>query len=181
MRGVESFDWMGEQHLLLSGSLNPSTGEYVVIDVATGLTVASYYTEGSSFVPSPDGSHVAYVGLIPHFTPEDQRRPMFCLDDECLFGQPARGYQRGATHLEYDLPPIWAPDGSSVAMLARNFDTHVQSVVVRRAGGTSVEFIPPEGETGRVQFAWDSGAAVARVGDQVWRLGADAATFLRSK
>jgi len=181
MRGVEQLDWMGERYLLLSGSLNPSTGEYAKVDIATGLTVASYYTEGPSLVPSPDGSHVAYVGLIPHLTPEDQRRPMFCLDDECLFGQPARGYERKGAHLEYESPATWAPDGSSVAVLARNFDTNVQSVVVRRPGGASVEFTPPEGETGRVQFAWDGGAVVARVGNGVWRLDSGSAAFVRAK
>ena len=54
-----------------------------MIDVETGKEVAWYLVDGSAWAASPDGARAAYVGYVPHFTPEESRRPQFCIDDEC--------------------------------------------------------------------------------------------------
>jgi hypothetical protein len=91
MRGLEELAWISGQRLVAAGSVNPSTAEYAVIDTETGKEVGGYLVDGFGWEASPDGSHVAYVGYIPHFTPEASRRPQFCLDDECSFGTPFKG------------------------------------------------------------------------------------------
>jgi hypothetical protein len=46
MRGVEQMEWISERRLVVSGSINPSTGEYAVIDVETGKQVAGNLVGG---------------------------------------------------------------------------------------------------------------------------------------
>jgi hypothetical protein len=181
MRFVEDLSWISEQRLVASGSFNPSTCEYAMIDIDSGTQVLGFLTDGFSLVASPDGTHVAYIGQIPHFMLEEKRRPEFCLDDECTFDQPFRGYQRVGAHLEYPSKPVWSSDGSAVAILAKDYDSNVESVVVRPLGAKSVEFIAPTGIKGDLQFSWDGKALVAQAGDQAWRLDPGKADFVRTK
>jgi hypothetical protein len=55
MRFVEGLDWISEQRLIVSGSLNPSTCEYAVIDVETGASAGGYLTDGFSLSESLRG------------------------------------------------------------------------------------------------------------------------------
>jgi hypothetical protein len=74
MRGVEHMEWISERRLVVSGSINPSTGEYDVLDAETGALVKGNLTDGFDWIASPDGEHAAYLGFIGHFTPEADRR-----------------------------------------------------------------------------------------------------------
>jgi len=182
MRGVEDLRWISEQRLVASGSVNPSTGEYAVIDVEAGKEVAWYLVDGFTWEASPDGSHAAYVGYIPHFTPEVSRHPQFCLDDECPFLKPSRGYQRADAHLEFTSKPIWSSDSSAVAIIAENYQTKAESVIVRPVGGKPVEVAaPPEADDSSLQVSWDGKALVVRAGSRAWRLepGASALVLFR--
>jgi hypothetical protein len=58
--------WVSEQAISTECHINPSLSEYIVTDVATGRVVRDLL--GYDFTPSPDGSRVAHVGWIPHFT-----------------------------------------------------------------------------------------------------------------
>jgi len=181
MRGVEELTWISEQRLVASGSLNPSTAEYAVIDVDTGKQVAGYFVDGFDWEASPDGSHAAYVGYIPHFTPEASRRPQFCLDEECTFGSPFRGYPGPKVHVEFTSKPIWSSDGSAVAITAEDYETKAESVFVRPVGGKPVEFTAPPGSEGGLQMSWNETSLVVRAGTHVWRLDHGASAFILSK
>jgi len=102
MRGVEELYWLDEHRLAVSGSLNPSTVEYVAIDIATGKEITSYGTDGFSLAVSPKGNHVAYKSWVPHFQAEGDRRPQLCLDHECDSGRfAAQTYPGPARHIEF--------------------------------------------------------------------------------
>jgi hypothetical protein len=88
MRFVEGLMWITGNLLAAYGGVDPSTVEYAVTDVTTGKEVEGYLVDGFAFAPSPDGSHVAYEGYIPHFTPEAEHRPQLCLDHECGLDTP---------------------------------------------------------------------------------------------
>jgi hypothetical protein len=179
MRFVEILKWIADSRFALAGSLDPSTCEYAVIDADSGAEIGSYLTDGFSLVVSPDGNHVAYIGQIPHFMPEERRRPQFCLDDECVFDQPYRGFQRSGAHLEYRSSAIWSPDSSAVAIAANDYESDVESAIVRRLAGKHLQFTAPT--EGHLHLSWDDRALVVLAGNQTWRLDPGRETFSRLK
>jgi len=80
MRFIEGLEWISDRDIVVYGSLNPSTVEYAVVDLQAGKEVRSHLVDGYRWAASPDGSHAAYAGYLPHFTPEAERRPQLCFD-----------------------------------------------------------------------------------------------------
>ena len=177
MRFVEGLAWISKRRLVASGSLNPSTVEYAVIDVETDGQVAGYLVDGFAWAASPDGAHAAYVGFVPHFTREEDRRPQFCIDDERHLDK-SRGYRRADVHLEFTSSPLWSDDSKAVGMSAEEYGTETERVIVRRLGGKPIEFIAPPGLEGKLTARWDGQAMVIRAGKRVWRLEQGAAAFV---
>jgi hypothetical protein len=177
MRFVERLQWMSNRRLAVSGSVNPSTGEYVVVDVETGLEVAWYAVDGFNWSASPDGMHVAYVGNVVHFTPEADRRPQLCVDDECRPGTQPTGYPGLDRHLEYTMAPIWSHDGSAVAITAEDYETNKPSVIVRRLQGKPVQYSPANSDA-KIRISWDSGTLELRAGQATWRLAPGSSSFV---
>jgi hypothetical protein len=121
---------------------------------------------------------MAYVGYIPHFTPEDRRRPQFCLDSECGIDKPFGGYPDPTRHLEFKGPPVWSPDGGAAAIAAESYETNAESVIVRPVGGKPLEFAVPPGAGGSVRFSWEGKNLVIRAGNGAWRLESGATEFI---
>ena len=63
MRFIEGLEWISDQRLVVSGSVNPSTGEYVLVDIGTGKEVGGYLTDGFAWTR--------------------QQRPRDCQDGNC--------------------------------------------------------------------------------------------------
>jgi hypothetical protein len=184
MRFVEGLQWITNRRLAVSGSMNPSNAEYAVVDLETGKEVAWYPVDGFGFAPSPDGSHVAYERMVVHFTPEADRRPELCVDDECLADRPQRGYPSQDRHVEFTSYPVWSPDGTRVAITAEDYTTKAQSVIVRQPGGRTVEFTPPpEAGVGgaALTFSWQDNTIYISKSNGEWKLQSDTATWLRMK
>jgi hypothetical protein len=180
MRGVERFQWISERRLVVAGSINPSTGEYAVIDVETGKQVAGNLVDGFTWVASPDGEHAAYLGFIPHFTPEADRRPRICLDNECGLG-PSRGYPSEDVHVDFITAPQWSSDSSAVAIIAENYDTHIASVIVRHVGGKTLDILAPSQAEGSLGVAWDGDVLILSGTNRKWRLEPGDSTFVAVK
>jgi hypothetical protein len=171
MRYVEGLEWMTNRLLVVSGSVNPSIGEYAVIDVSTGKEVADYVVDGYTFTPSPDASQVAYERSIPHFTWEEHRRPQLCLDDECGPTPAARGgYPSPNRHIEFTNKPVWSPDGTKVAVTAEDYTTKEQSVIVREAGGKTAEFAAPQEVGAGLSFGWEDSTIRIKTANGEWKL-----------
>jgi hypothetical protein len=170
MRFVEGIEWISDQRVVVYGGVNPSTVEYAVVDLAAGKEVKWYAVDGFEWTASPDGSHAAYVGGIPHFTPEADRRPQLCLDDECVMGQPFRGYPQSGSHAEFGTPPVWSPDGKAVAIATENYATKARAFIVRPLNGRPSAYPFPAGVSDPFQLAWDSKGLVVTSGSLVWRL-----------
>jgi len=176
MRGVEQMEWISQRRLVVSGSINPSTGEYDVLDAETGALIKAYGTDGSTWVASPDGEHAAYLGFIGHFTPEADRRPRICLDDECGLG-PSRGYPKEDVHVDFITSPEWSPDSRAVAIAAENYETHVRSVIVRHLGGATVDIPFPQQAAGNPDMKWDGRSLIFSCAGGSWRLDPGAYRF----
>ena len=177
MRGVEHMEWISERRLVVSGSINPSTGEYAVLDAETGAEVKGNLTDGPNWVPSPDGEHAAYFGFIGHFTPDSERRPQLCLDDECGLGEP-HGYPQDV-HVEFSTSPEWSTDGSAVAILAENYDTHANSVIVRHPQGKSLNIPTPKGAEDNLGVNWDGDVLILSSSNGKWKLEPRASDFVQ--
>lgn len=180
MRFIEGLQWMSNKFLVVFGSVNPSTTEYAVVDAESGKEVSGYMVDGYGWAVSPDGSHVAYVGYVPHWTPVERRRPQLCIDDECLFDKPSRGYPAYSVHVEFTRPPEWSPDGTAVAIAAEEYKTKVKIVIVRQLGGKTLQYAPPGAEDG-LGMAWDQKALVVKTANGNWRLEPGTATFAPSR
>lgn len=177
---VEKLAWISNQRLAASGSVNPSTGEYAVIDVETGKEVARYLVDGRVWAASPDGMHAAYVGSQPRFTPDEKRRPQFCIDDECGLFKPSP-YRGGDVHLEFTSKPLWSDDSKAVAIIAEEYETKTERVIVRPLGGKPVVFVAPPGLDGNLVAGWEGKAMVIRAAKRVWRLEPGASALVAQK
>jgi dipeptidyl aminopeptidase/acylaminoacyl peptidase len=180
MRFVEGLEWVSNKELAVHGSINPSTVEYSMVDIDSGREVRWYLVDGYQFVPSPDGLHAAYIGYVPHWTPEDGRRPQVCLDHECDDDGTSRGYPDRSRHLEFTRIPEWAPDSTAIAITAEDYTTKANLVIVRNVGSKTVQFAPPGGEDG-LQMSWDRNALIVRTSSGAWRFEKGASTFVRAK
>ena len=177
MRGVEELEWISDDRLVASGSINPSTAEYAVLDVKTGRQVGGSFVDGYSWQASPDGSHMAYVGYIPHFTSEENRRPQFCLDNECSFGSPFKGYPGSQLHLEFITKPTWSPDGTAVAIVAENYETKAERIIVRALAGRTLDLAAPSAP-GALDLCWDGKTLIVNAGARRWRLEPDSSVLV---
>jgi hypothetical protein len=65
--GVLSFAWTSESTIATECHINPSLGQYIETDIATGRNTRDLL--GYDFTRSPDGKLVAHVGWIVHFAP----------------------------------------------------------------------------------------------------------------
>lgn len=172
MRFVEGLQWAADSRIMVFGSINPSTVEYAVFDVASGKQVDGYMADGFSLVPSPDGKHVAYDGYIAHFTPEDRRHSQLCFDHECGFDvAPWRGYPGDAgPHLEFLSKPRWSQDSSEVAILAQDYDSKARLLIVRRLRGTTASYDLPLSAHPPFRVSWGDNAYFVTAADLAWRL-----------
>jgi hypothetical protein len=183
MRFIEELEWISPERLMVSGSMNPSTGESAVIDARTGKEVAGYLADGPSVAFSPDAKHVAYEAPVPHFMPVEERRPRLCLDDGCDLRRASGGYPSDPQrHIEFATYPVWSPSSSVVAVLAQDYRTNGLLLIAQSAGGQATEFPLPASSPGRSIFGynseneklyriyWSGETAFAVAGDAAWKL-----------
>ena len=170
MRFVEGLQWIGEERIVANGGVNPSTVEYAVVDLKTSEEVAIFLADGFTWVASPDGKHSAYVGHIPHFIPEDRRRPQLCLDDECVFDRPYRGFPDTETHVEFLAAPTWAHNSAAVAILAEQYESKAKEVIVRPLAGKALRIPVPADADGEIKLSWDEQFLTLIAGERRWKL-----------
>ena len=187
MRFIEGLGWVSDHRVVAYGGVNPSTVDYSIVDLAVGKEVGWYGVDGFLWAASPDGSHAAYVGLVPHFTPEADRRPQLCFDGECGMSESATGapalktggYPNTRMHLEFGTAPVWSPDGTAVAIAAEDYNTKARDIVVRPLEGRASVYPLPDGVTDPLQVVWGSEGLAIVAGDHCWRLPARASAFVR--
>jgi hypothetical protein len=180
MRFVEELQWISNQRLAVSGSVNPSTGEYAVIDIRSGKEIDWFGADGYSLVPSLDGKHVAYEEQVPHFTPEEEHRPRLCIDHECVFGKPgARDYPVSPRHVEFLTFLVWSPSSSAVAIAAEDYQTKKLSLVVKPLEGKPSEYALASSSTAGIQISWAGETVFVSSEDGSWKLEPNGTALIR--
>jgi len=115
MRFVEEVEWIDANRIAVSGSINPSTGDYEIISLIDG-SVTGFVVDGAGAAFSPDGKHAAYMTGAPHFGGD--RAPVLTID-EVPAAVPFPG------DIEETERPVWSKDSRNVALAARQIAHNV--------------------------------------------------------
>jgi dipeptidyl aminopeptidase/acylaminoacyl peptidase len=149
MRYVEEVEWLTDTLIAVSGSVNPSTTDYAIVDASTGALVDEFLDDGKGAAFSPDGHHFAYVTGRPHFTPASQRNATVNVDGQAVFPRPGERVVEVSSTLQ------WSPDSRSVGFIANDPQTGEQKAVVYRLGtSVSVSSLPEAGSL-RTWMFWN--------------------------
>jgi len=109
MRAVEALQWIDSHRIAVSGSVNPSTQEVLVVDLQRDAVADEFIDDGGGVSFSPDGKHTAQLTGAPHFTPSANRRPVLRVDSKDIsLPSTVDAASFGA--------PLWSPDSRSVAI-----------------------------------------------------------------
>jgi hypothetical protein len=122
-------EWLNHDEIAVSGSVNPSLTETVVLNIKKRTYQGGIFDDGPGADFSPDGKHIAYTSGSPHFTPENRREPALNVDHERVF--PKEG-----TRIRFVSDRRWSPDSSRLAVISEDFVTNRRSVVVWREDGS---------------------------------------------
>jgi hypothetical protein len=170
IRGCESWGWLDNSRLFCEGSINPSTGIYLVFDARSGRELGEF--AGGPFVWSPDQSHIASYGNVPHFSAPEGKSDSLEIDGKCLY--PREGdHERHWFHSEL----TWSPDSRKVAVTDnRQTDGSLWLVVVSVDGQTVQRKLPwvlPGTEwppVHDVSLQWEKGAIIVEYNSQQHRV-----------
>ncbi len=146
---VESLQWITRHRVAVSGTLNPSTVETLLFDIATAKLVTVLDDDMGGAVFSPDGHHVALITGAPHFSRAEDRRPVLTIDQAKVF--PEKG-----EHVTLLTRPVWSQDSSRLAIAAEDSATKKRYVFLWKRGGEGerIPFATQSGEDQEIHLSW---------------------------
>lgn len=130
MMAVDSISWAGNETILVSGRLNPSTRETLVIDRASGKLVYNVHSYGNYVAIAPRSRRAAYVGDMPHWAGEDDKNPSLYVG-----GRQVRIWPDQA--IEFLGAPLWSGGEDKVFTIARDRKSDSVWLFSVDAGNTS--------------------------------------------
>jgi hypothetical protein len=169
MAAVEELEWLTPDRLVLTGGFDADASEHVIVDAATGKELAAHLVGGLAWNTSPGGAHIAYE----YFNP---RR--LCVDNECLPQGPG-GYPAREGRLRFYWGPVWSPDASRFAILAREpvlHDKHI--VVLKEIGGPWREIDPPFPYESLYLLSWEGPDLILTYNNRRWKLDPERPEFV---
>jgi hypothetical protein len=119
---VMRIGWLDEKRVWIEGHRNPSNGSTCVWSIQDGKRIEVH--EGGMFTPSPDGSRIAELEVIPHHAPA-WLHPRILIDGKLVY--PSRGAAGDFSHL------VWSRDSSLLAFI-EFLDDRQQVVVISGQG-----------------------------------------------
>ncbi len=142
--------WVGDTGIGVDCHINPSLGEFVQIDLATGRNSKDLL--GFDFTPSPDGRQIAHVGWIIHFAPPFAQSYYLQFDRTTVYPLPPGGKPVEQNGL--DLPPyqvrekglaysgiheflpgiVWSPDSRHAGLIDCTYTWTANSTQSQSAG-----------------------------------------------
>jgi hypothetical protein len=132
IRYIDRLEWLTAEKVAVSGSINPSTEESLVVDLSSGRELVNYYDDTGGAVFSPDGEHVVFIDGAPHFMPEKETVPAINVDLR-------RMYPREGVRVDFLSKAEWSADSKTVAIVARNRESRRTSLLRCIVGSSCVE------------------------------------------
>ena len=130
LRFAEKMAWTLDGRIRVTGEINPSNCELFDYDLSTGDESKDQFGRCGTFVPSPDGKHIAELALVDQFTDEEHRFDHVDLDGKGFFDFKDMMY----TGLPYDIhipiSPVWSSDSQHIAVLEKRAATGETAVVI---------------------------------------------------
>ena len=127
IRGCEAWGWVDESRIFCEGSINPSTGVYLVFDAETGAELHELF--GGHFVWSPDRSHLASLGNVPHFSAVEEKTDSLEIEGKRVY--PAENDRR---HHWFRSDLVWSANSRRVAVVDYRTEDRTLWLVVASAG-----------------------------------------------
>ncbi len=147
---ILSIVWAGENAVGAECHISPSSSEYVETDLSTRQVTRDLL--GFDFVPSPDNTHVAHIGWMPHFSLPPFGSWYLQIDRTTVYPLP-RGMrpveqnngsfppkvvqQHGLTYSgihQFASRLSWSPDSEHIAFIDCTYDWTANSYLARSAG-----------------------------------------------
>jgi hypothetical protein len=124
----DRFAWTSGHKVRIERSANPRNCGILDLDIET--TKISNWQIGAcgSFVDSPDGQHVAHLGLLA-ITPDEDRIDSVEIDNERIV------YSGGGDQIRVVYGPVWSADSKQTAFVERKVPTGEFSVTVLSLAG----------------------------------------------
>ncbi len=162
IRGCESWGWIDDSRLFCEGTVNPSTGVYLVFGARDGRELREFI--GGHFVWSPDKTRLANYGNVPHFSPTEDKTDSLEIDGEALYPS-QNDHERHWFRSEL----AWSADSRIVAVVDHRQADSTLWVVVLAVDGHTVDYVlpwtaprtdwPPRQD---VSLRWDKDRLVAK-------------------
>lgn len=182
---IDGFDWLSNERIGIDAHVNPSLGEYRIVDLSTARVVANYL--GFWFTPSPDRKWIAHVGFMPHFAPQYAHNYYLQIDGKTIYPSGLKAGDEFSARTdsrdsflfrdirEFRSLLVWSPDSKRIALIERMFDFHVDkadpnyqageernprfALIVVTTGGKTVRRALKPFE-GRAEVKWVSAGSV---------------------
>jgi hypothetical protein len=137
---VMKIDFLDSRRIGFHCHINPSLGEYTTMDPSSGQMLRHWL--GFAFTWSPDKSHIAHHGWIPHFSPPFAHSSYLQIDDQTVYPPEAitgASVSEGPHGARLEMHAIekwgglyrnihefgqffWAPDSKKAAFIDRVYD-----------------------------------------------------------
>jgi hypothetical protein len=122
-RYIASVEWVGSSRVAISGSMNPSSREYLVYDAASGLLESEFGNDGPGAVFNPRTGEPTNFTDAPHFSFPEPPSPKLVVGGKEVLDLALLG-------LSVTNQPKWSPDGRTLVI-------PVESTGEARAGATA--------------------------------------------
>jgi len=133
IRGCEDWGWVDSTRLFCEGTINPSTGIYLVFEAKTGNELHEFV--GSHFVWSPDHRYLTNCGNVPQFSSEEGKSDSLELQGKPLYPSPGDPEQHWFRSL-----PVWAADSRAFALVDHRRKQNTFILIVMTVSGRLSEF-----------------------------------------
>ncbi len=167
MRYIENLEWVGQNRLALSGSVNPANCEYVVLDLDTSQEAVGGIGACGSFVLSPDGAHLASLAPPGIGVAEEDRPIGIQIDHRDV-------YTGNRRQIAFKSGIAWSADSSRVAIIGQDAASTARRVFVISREGARTE-VPLSGDAADAnQIRWLGGSFYVRGHATLHRIDAGA-------
>jgi hypothetical protein len=162
IRFIESVEWVSATKVRLGGSANPRNWGQFDLDVETGEESNWQWGCCASFIASPDGKHIAYLGLLA-MGPDEERADGVEMDHERV-EYSGEGSLETRPGIRVLAGPAWCEDSKNVVFLERTRGSAETAVTFLSVSGGFKRIPVPTYLADKPEIACANGRAVAGTG-----------------